>query len=40
MSRHIIIDLSGHTTFEFDGANTTDLAEAERRFKKPLCDER
>ena len=28
MSRHIIIDSSGHTTFEFDGANTTDLAEA------------
>jgi hypothetical protein len=40
MSRHIIIDSSGHTTFEFDGANTTDLAEAERRFKKPLRGER
>jgi hypothetical protein len=34
MSRHIIIDWSGHTTFEFDASNTTDLAEAERRFKK------
>ena len=34
MSRHIVIDPSGHTTFEFDGINTTDIAEAERRFKK------
>ena len=34
MPRHIVIDRSGHTTFEFDGTNTTDLAEAERRFKK------
>ena len=34
MSRHIIIDLSGHTTFEFDATNTLDLADAERRFKR------
>ena len=38
MSRHIIIDSSGHTTFEFDGTNTTDLAEAERRFKKLMAE--
>ena len=34
MARHTVIDPSGHTTFEFDGTNTTDIAEAERRFKK------
>ena len=38
MSRHIIIDLSGHTTFEFDGTISTDLAEAERRFKKLMAE--
>jgi hypothetical protein len=34
MSRHIVMDPSGHSTFEFDTLNTTDLAEAERRFDK------
>ena len=34
MSRHIIMDPSGHSTIEFDSSNTTDLAEAERRFNK------
>jgi hypothetical protein len=34
MSRHIIMDPSGHSTIEFDSSNTTDLAEAERRFKR------
>ena len=34
MSRHIIIDPSGHTTFEFDNANAIELAEAERRFER------
>jgi hypothetical protein len=34
MPRHIIMDPSGHSTIEFDAANTTDLAEAERRFNK------
>ena len=38
MSRHILIDSSGHTTFEFDGTNTTDLAEAERRFNKLMAE--
>jgi hypothetical protein len=34
MARHIIMDSSGHSTIEFDKANATDLAEAERRFRK------
>jgi hypothetical protein len=34
MPRHIIMDPSGHSTIEFDNTNMTDLAEAERRFKK------
>jgi hypothetical protein len=34
MPPHIIMDPSGHSTIEFDSANTTDLAEAERRFNK------
>jgi len=34
MPRHIIMDPSGHSTIEFDSTNTTDLAEAERRFNK------
>ena len=34
MPRHIIMDPSGHSTIEFDSSNTTDLAEAERRFKR------
>ena len=34
MARHTVIDRSGHTKFEFDGTHTTDIAEAERRFKK------
>jgi hypothetical protein len=34
MPRHIIMDPSGHSTIEFDRTNTTDLAEAERRFNK------
>jgi hypothetical protein len=34
MPRHIIMDAFGHSTLEFDKSSTTDLAEAERRFKK------
>ena len=34
MPRHIVMDPSGHSTIEFDRSNTTDLAEAERRFNK------
>ena len=34
MPRHVIMDPSGHSTFEFDGNIKTDLAEAERRFNK------
>ena len=34
MARHIIMDPSGHSTFEFDPHNTVALAEAERRFKR------
>jgi hypothetical protein len=34
MSRHIIMDPSGHSTIEFDSTNTSDLADAERRFYK------
>ena len=32
MARHIIMDPSGHSTFEFDKDNTVSLTEAERRF--------
>jgi hypothetical protein len=34
MPRHIIMDLSGHSTFEFDRTSKLELAEAERRFNK------
>jgi hypothetical protein len=34
MPRHIIMDLSGHSTFEFDPTSKLELAEAERRFNK------
>ena len=34
MARHIIMDPSGHSTFEFDPRNTIALADAERRFKR------
>ena len=34
MPRHIIMDPFGHSTIEFDGNSTIDLAEAERRFNK------
>ena len=34
MARHIIMDSSGHSTIEFDKTNTSDLTEAERRFRK------
>jgi hypothetical protein len=34
MPRQIIMDPSGHSTIEFDADNTTDLAEAERRFNR------
>ena len=34
MPRHIIMDISGHTTINFDTASLTDLAEAKRRFHK------
>jgi hypothetical protein len=34
MARHIIMDPSGHSTFEFDPHNTVALADAERRFKR------
>jgi len=32
MARHIIMDPSGHSTFEFDKHSTVSLNEAERRF--------
>jgi hypothetical protein len=34
MARHIIMDSSGHSIIEFDKTNASDLAEAERRFRK------
>jgi hypothetical protein len=34
MARHIIMDSTGHSTIEFDKTNASDLAEAERRFRK------
>jgi hypothetical protein len=34
MARHVIMDPSGHSTFEFDPHNTVALTEAERRFKR------
>lgn len=37
MARHIVMDPSGHSTFEFSPSKTADLAKAERRFKKLLA---
>ena len=34
MARHIVMDPSGHSTFEFNPSSLVDLARAERRFKK------
>ena len=34
MARHIVMDPSGHSTFEFNPRSPADLAKAERRFKK------
>ena len=34
MPRHIIMDPSGHSTFEFNSKDKLELAEAERRFNK------
>ena len=34
MPRHIIMDPSGHSTFEFDCTSKRERAEAERRFNK------
>jgi hypothetical protein len=34
MARHIIMDMTGHSTIEFDRTAATDLADAERRFNK------
>ena len=34
MPRHIVMDLSGHSTIEFDTTNAIELAEAERRFNR------
>ncbi len=36
MARHIVMDPSGHSTFEFNPLSKADLARAERRFKKLL----
>jgi hypothetical protein len=33
MARHIVMDSSGHSTFEFDPASLADLNEAKLRFK-------
>ena len=37
MARHIVMDPSGHSTFEFNPRSIADLAKAERRFKKLLA---
>jgi hypothetical protein len=34
MARHIVMDSSGHSTFEFDPASLADLNEAELRFNR------
>ena len=34
MSRHIVMDSSGHSTFEFNPRLLADLADAERRFNQ------
>jgi hypothetical protein len=34
MARHIVMDPSGHSTFEFNLNSKVELAEAERRFNK------
>ena len=34
MARHIIMDITGHSTIEFDRTTATDLADAECRFNK------
>jgi hypothetical protein len=36
MARHIVMDPSGHSTFEFNPVNKSELAKAERRFKTLL----
>ena len=36
MARHIVMDPSGHSTFEFDPSSMADLDGAERRFKALL----
>jgi hypothetical protein len=36
MARYIVMDPSGHSTFQFDPSSMADLAEAERRFKDLL----
>jgi hypothetical protein len=36
MARHIVMDPSGHSTFEFNPGSLADLAKAERRFNKLL----
>ena len=36
MARHIVMDPSGHATFEFNSLSKADLAAAERRFKTLL----
>ncbi len=36
MARHIVMDPSGHSTFEFNPLSKADLAAAEHRFKKLL----
>ena len=32
MARHIVMDASGHSTFEFNPNNLADLEKAERRY--------
>ena len=34
MARHIVMDSSGHSTFEFDPSRLADLTEAELRFNR------
>ena len=34
MARHIVMDPSGHSSFQFDKNNTSSLAEAERRYNE------
>ena len=34
MARHIVMDPSGHSSFQFDKNNISSLAEAERRYNE------